>query len=127
MPKELDLSFLDDTLRDFEQENMQRDLDRIQAAFKQVFETLEGDAEYKAFWAGKGVYWPDSVAGVSKLGSMLHDWLQREGVVDKFDAEKHRYEPVPPRTQTFIQSTRIVLELAMALGAVLATQEVDKG
>ncbi len=118
-----DLSFLDERLNKFDHSEMQRNLDRIGSAFLEAFKSVDGETAYKDFWTDKTVDWRDTRAGISKLGSMLSEWLQREGVIDQFDAENHRYDPLPPKTKEFIQSTRIVLELAMALGAVLATRK----
>lgn len=117
-----DLSFLDKALIDFERNEMRSSMDRIESAIVAAFKSLDGEVAYKDFWLDKSVNWRDTQAGVTRFGSMLHDWLQKEGVIDKFDAEANRYEPLPPKTKEFIKSTQIIIKLAMALGAVLATR-----
>ena len=125
-PNELDLSFLDAELTKFDQQNMRQELDRITEAMREAIATIEGEVAYKDFWTGKGVNWKDTRAGISNLGSMLQEWLAKQEIIENFDHEAYRYEPLPQKTQEFISSTRIILELCMALGAILATREVDR-
>jgi hypothetical protein len=124
---ELDLSFLDPKLTEMMKEEHQEDLDRIQTALRKAFESIDGEVAYKDFWTGFGVPWRDSRSGVSKLGSLLHKWLAQQGVIEDWDAENHMFDQPPAKTKEFITSTRTVLELGMALGAILATQEKQDG
>ena len=121
----LDLSFLDPKLTQMMDDENTEDLERIQQALLFAYDSIQDEVAYKDFWADLGVQWRDPRSGVCKLGSMLHQWLSKEGVIENWDAKNHMFETAPPKTAEFITSTRTILELGMALGAILATQEVD--
>lgn len=121
----IDLSFLDKVLGDFDADIVFREMERITEALTEAFRTLDGEAAVKDFWTDLGVDWRDAAAGQAKLGSMLHGWLIKEGIVENWDPVAGRYDPVPEKTRGFMTSTRTTLQLAFVLGAILATKGVD--
>ena len=120
-----DLSFLDNSLLAMSRDQSQAELDRIKNELFLAIRSVDGEVAFKDFWLDHGVSWKDSRAGISRLGSLLHQWLSQKDVIATWDAENHLFEAPPRETAIFIDSTRTVLEIGLALGAILATREVD--